>query len=205
MRQRMSFADGSGMLRGAARVPDIARERPDAYKDEWSGWPRNWLASEGPEHNLGHTHIVGPSPRRKSSRRCGRFSLLLRLMPTALDMSSLERPCGVCRTTSLDSRRPWGPDPRSLYTNLSRHKQSSGSMESRVYAAAETLKPHVSRLRAPQGLREGSPQGPREGIKRGPRELLKGPREGTPSGGFGKAPNRPKIAPKQQQQISKPL
>ena len=44
MSQRMSFADGSGMLRGAARVPDIARERPDAYKKNGlngpeTGWP----------------------------------------------------------------------------------------------------------------------------------------------------------------------
>ena len=74
MRQRMSFADGSGMLRGAARVPDIARERPDANKEDWPGWPRNWLASEGPEHNQGPTHIVGLCPRCLSSRRCGQLA-----------------------------------------------------------------------------------------------------------------------------------
>ena len=54
----------------------------------------------------------------------------LRLMPSTIDMSSLEGPCGVCRKTSLDSKGPWGPDPCLLFTNPSRQRQYSGSMES---------------------------------------------------------------------------
>ena len=57
-------------------------------------------------------------------------SLPLRLMPSTMDMSSLEGPCGVCRLTSLDSKRPWGPDPCYSSPTPLRQRQYSGSMES---------------------------------------------------------------------------